>query len=139
MCVCMKTDPCGDHNRYLTLGDTTYTGDSTFCLLPQARVIVQSKVLPGRYNCQTCICQSTMSTGSRTMETRREICSKHCKMIKHLSYLQRLTLLMPCSLFAKKVLPYIQPGAVIVGGDLVDAKTLFMQGHQYRQEWEVCA
>ncbi len=73
------------------------------------------------------------------METRREICSKHYKMIKHLSYLQQLTLLMPCSLFAKKVLPYIQPGAVIMGGDLVDAKTLFMQGHQYRQEWEVCA
>jgi len=72
------------------------------------------------------------------METRREICSKPCKMGKHQSYLQRLTLLMPCSLFANKVLPYIQPGAIIMGGDLVDAKTLFMQGHQYRQEWEVC-
>ncbi len=71
------------------------------------------------------------------METRREICSKPCKMGKHQSYLQRLTLLMPCSLFANKVLPYIQPGAIIMGGDLVDAKTLFMQGHQYRQEWEV--
>ena len=45
---------------------------------------------------------------------------------------------MPCSLFANKVLPYIQPGAVVMGGDLVDAKTLSMQGHQYRQEWEVC-
>lgn len=39
-------------------------------------------------------------------------------------------------LFADKVLPYIQPGAVIMGGDLVDAKTLSMRGHQYRQEWE---
>ena len=60
-------------------------------------------------------------------------------MVKQQSNLQRLTLLVPCSLFANKVLPYIQPGAVIMGGDLVDAKTLFMQSQQYRQEWKVCA
>ena len=24
-----------------------------------------------------------------------------------------------------------------MGGDLVDAKTLYMQGHQYQEEWEV--
>lgn len=41
------------------------------------------------------------------------------------------------SLFAEKVLQYAKPGAIILGGDLVDAKTLHMQGHQYRQEWEV--
>ncbi len=43
-----------------------------------------------------------------------------------------------CSLFANKVLPFVQPGAIIMGGDLVDAKTLHMQGHQYTEEWEVC-
>ena len=41
------------------------------------------------------------------------------------------------SLFASKVLPFMQPSAIIMGGDLVDAKTLHMQGHQYKQEWEV--
>lgn len=40
-------------------------------------------------------------------------------------------------LFAEKVLPCVKPGAIILGGDLVDAKTLHMQGHQYRQEWEM--
>ena len=44
-----------------------------------------------------------------------------------------------CSLFAKKVLQFAKPGALIFGGDLVDAKTLHMQGHQYKQEWEVSA
>lgn len=44
---------------------------------------------------------------------------------------------LDCSLFANKVLPFVRPGAIIMGGDLVDAKTLYMQGHQYRHEWVV--
>eukprot|EP00891_Asterochloris_glomerata_P003733 jgi/Astpho2/3733/Aster-04917 len=39
-------------------------------------------------------------------------------------------------LLAERVLRPLQPGAVVFGGDLVDAKTLLMQGLQYEDEWQ---
>lgn len=42
----------------------------------------------------------------------------------------------PCRLLAERVLRPLQPGAVVFGGDLVDAKTLLMQGLQYEDEWQ---
>ena len=39
-------------------------------------------------------------------------------------------------LLADRVLRPLQPGAVVFGGDLVDAKTLLMQGLQYEDEWQ---
>ena len=42
----------------------------------------------------------------------------------------------PYRLLADRVLRPLQPGAVVFGGDLVDAKTLRMQGLQYEDEWQ---
>ena len=86
---------------------------------------------------------NSMSIGFRAMVTKREIFSEHlCSTVRILFarsvYLPRPSHhLHACSLFAKKVLQFVKPGAIILGGDLVDAKTIQMQSHQYRQEWEV--
>ena len=82
-----------------------------------------------------------MSTGSHTMVTKRETSSEHlCRYTRPIGLDLRARIsccFLLCSLFAEKVLQYVKPGAIILGGDLVDGKTLQMQGHQYRQEWEV--
>lgn len=83
-----------------------------------------------------------MTTGFHAMVTKKEISSEHlCGSVPlrlPIYVHARISChLLFCSLFAEKVLQYMKPRAIILGGDLVDAKTLQMQGRQYRQEWEV--
>ena len=71
------------------------------------------------------------------MVIRREICSKsgHVTTAHNLHAFVKVRCVR--SLFAGKVLQQLQPGAIITTGDLVDAKTLYLQGRQYQEEWEV--
>jgi len=39
--------------------------------------------------------------------------------------------------FARTVLSGLQPGALLITGDLVDAKTRLGQGQQWKEEWQV--
>jgi hypothetical protein len=40
--------------------------------------------------------------------------------------------------FGQQVLTSVRPGAVLITGDLVDAKTRPEGSHQYEEEWQVC-
>ena len=42
-------------------------------------------------------------------------------------------------LFAGTVLAGLEPGALLLTGDLVDGKTALGRGHQLKTEWEVCS
>ena len=45
----------------------------------------------------------------------------------------------PRRLFAATVLAGLEPGALLLTGDLVDGKTALGRGHQLKTEWEVCS
>ena len=43
----------------------------------------------------------------------------------------------PCRLFARTVLASAQPGALLITGDLTDAKLKVGRGTQLEEEWQV--